>query len=255
MEALQDYCETQKSGKQSTVSAVERRTEMRILNNDKGIALVTSLMFTMLSLVICMALLYMVTSGARTSGAYKRYKTALDASYGGTEIATKDLIGQALKILPSATADEFRTSFQGALGSLSSPTFSDCLQMRTNLSSKEWTGACANPTINPTSAPDITFNLNADSGSQYKVYTKIVDTREWRFTSFSTTAAGVPVLIDNRIAGNTDRSSTETLGKGATSGGKEVKVPHYPYVYKIEIQGESVVNPAEKANISAMYAY
>jgi len=228
---------------------------MRILNNDKGIALVTSLMFTMISLVICMALLHMVISGARTSGAYKRYKTSLDASYGGTEIVTKDLIGKALKILPSATADEFSTSFLSAMGGLSTPSFSACLQMRTNISSKEWTGACANPTSNPKSAPDITFNLNAETGSQYKIYTKIVDTREWRFTSISTTSAGVPVLINNKIAGNTDRSSTEALVKGATAGSNNVKVPHYPYVYKIEIQGEGTANPAEKANISAVYAY
>lgn len=228
---------------------------MRILKNKKGIALVTSLMFTMISLVICMALLYMITSGARTSGAYKRYKTALDASYGGTEIVTKDLMGKVLKILPSATPAEFATSLQSALGSLSTPSFSTCLQIRTNLPTKEWSGTCANPTINPAYAPDLTFNLNAVSGSQYKVYTKIVDTREWRFTSFSTSAAGVAVIIDNKIAGNTDRSSTETLAKGATSGSNSVKVPHYPYVYKIEIQGESVTNPTEKANISAMYAY
>lgn len=228
---------------------------MRVLKNEKGIALVTSLMFTMISLVICMGLLYMITSGARTSGAYKRYKTALDASYGGTEIVTRDLMGKVLKILPSATATEFATSLQSALGALSTPSFSACLQMRTNYPTKEWSGACANPTTNPATAPDLAFNLNGVSGSQYKVYTKIVDTREWRFTSFSTSAAGVTVIIDNRIAGNTDRSSTEALSKGATSGSNSVKVPHYPYVYKIEIQGESIVNPTEKANISALYAY
>lgn len=228
---------------------------MRILNDNKGIALVTSLMFTMISLVICMALLHMIISGARTSGAYKRYKTTLDASYGGTEIVTRDLIGKALKILPSASSTEFTTSFQIAMGSLSTPSFSNCLQMRTNLPTKEWTGVCANPTINPTQAPDISFNLNSETGSQYKVYTKIVDTRMWRFSSISTTSTGAPVLINNKLAGNTDRSSTEALTKGATAGGNIVKVPHYPYVYKIEIQGESAVNSAEKANISAVYSY
>ena len=228
---------------------------MQILKNDKGIALVTSLMFTMISLVICMALLYMITAGTRTSGAYKRYKTALDASYGGTEIVLKDLIGQALKILPSATADEFETSFQSAMGSLSTPSFSECFQMRTNKPTKDWSGVCADLTTNPKSAPDISFNLDAMAGSQYKVYTKIVDTREWRFTSFSTASNGVAVLINNNIAGNTDRSSTKTLAKGATAGSNSVKVPPYPYIYKIEIQGESASNPTEKANISAMYAY
>lgn len=229
---------------------------MRILKNEKGVALVTSLMFTMISLVICMALLSMVLSGARTSGAYKRYKTALDASYGGTEIVTKDLIGQALKIPPDTAASAFTTQFTTAMGTfLPNRSFSACLQMRTNLPTREWTGACANPTIDPKSGSDIMFNLNAGTGPQYTVYTKIVDTREWRFTSFSTSSAGIPVLLSKKIAGNTDRSSTETLVKGATAGGNSVKVPHYPYVYKIEIQGERAVNAVEKANITAMYAY
>lgn len=231
------------------------KAEMRILKNEAGIALVTSLMFTMISLVICMALLYMVISGARTSGAYKRYKTALDASYGGTEIVTRDIIGKALKILPTATETEFSNSFLSAMGTLIDPSFSPCLQMRTNTPTKAWIGACANPTTNPVTAPDITFNLNAATGPQYKIYTKIVDTREWRFSSISTTSTGVPVLINNKIAGNTDRSSTEALAKGATSGSNSIKVPHYPYVYKIEIQGQGAANPAEKANVSAMYAY
>ena len=228
---------------------------MRILKNEKGIALVTSLMFTMISLVICMALLYMVISGVRTSGAHKRYKTAMDASYGGTEIVTRDLIGKVLKILPGATAVEFSSSFLSAMGTLNTPSFSECLQMRTNMPSKQWTGACANPTANPATAPDITFNLNAESGSPYKIYTKIVDTREWRFSSISTTSAGMPVLINNKIAGNTDRSSTEALAKGSTAGSNTVKVPHYPYVYKIEIQGQGTSGSDEKANISAVYAY
>lgn len=228
---------------------------MRILKNENGVALVTSLMFTMISLVICMALLYMITTGARTSGAYKRYKTALDASYGGTEIVTKDLIGQALKILPDATETEFSDSFLSAMGTLSSPSFSACLQMHTNIPTRDWTGACANSTTNLKYSPDITFNLNAATGPQYTVYTKIVDTREWRFTSFSTSSAGIPVLISKKTGGNTDRSSTETLAKGATAGSNSVKVPHYPYVYKIEIQGEQAANSVEKANISAMYAY
>lgn len=228
---------------------------MRNLKNENGVALVTSLMFTMISLVICMALLYMVMSGAQTSGAYKRYKTALDASYGATEIVTKDLIGQALKILPDATETAFSASFLSAMGTLSSPSFSACLQMHTNLPTKDWTGACANPKTSITNEADITFNLNAGSGPQYTVYTKIVDTREWKFTSFSTSSAGIPVLISKKTGGNTDRSSTESLAKGATAGSNSVKVPHYPYVYKIEIQGERAVNSAEKANISAMYAY
>ncbi len=227
---------------------------MRFLRNNNGIALVTSLMFTMISLVICLALLHTIISGTQTSGAYKRYKSALDASYGATEIVAKDLIGQALKILPGATSTEFTNLFTTAMGALDSPSFSACLQMRLNNDTSKWSSACANTSTDPKKAPDITFNLNSTTDSQYKVYTKIVDTREWRFTSFSTTSAGA-VMIDNRVAGNTDRSSTDSLAKGSTAGGNYVKVPHYPYVYKIEIQSESTANTNERANVSAVYAY
>ena len=37
------------------------------------------------------ALLYMMTTGTKISGAQKRYLTALDASYGGAEIVAKDI--------------------------------------------------------------------------------------------------------------------------------------------------------------------
>ena len=228
---------------------------LRKMKNSKGIALVTSLMFTLISLVICMSLLYMITAGVRTSGAYKRYKTALDASYGGTDIVVRDLIGNALRTLPDATTSEFNTSFQGSLGSLSNASFSACLQMRLNTPSRFWTGNCANPGSNPKTNADISFNLNSASGQPYTVYSKIVDTREWVFTSFSSSASGVPVAVTQKIAGNTDRSSTVTLSKGSTAGSDTVKVPHYPYTYKIDIQGERSTNANEKANISVLYAY
>ena len=65
---------------------------MRFLQNEKGVALVTSIMFTALSLVICMSLLYIITSGIQATGTLKRYRTALEATYGGTELMLKDII-------------------------------------------------------------------------------------------------------------------------------------------------------------------
>lgn len=65
---------------------------MWYLRNEKGVALVTSIMFTALALVICASLLYIITTGIQATGALKRYKTALEATYGGTEIMLKDIV-------------------------------------------------------------------------------------------------------------------------------------------------------------------
>ena len=75
---------------------------MKHLKDNSGIALITSLMFTLISLTIVMALLYMVTQSTRVSGANKRYKTALEASYGGSELFTKDILPYLLQKYDSA---------------------------------------------------------------------------------------------------------------------------------------------------------
>ncbi|MBC7946796.1 MAG: hypothetical protein H7Y42_02870 [Chitinophagaceae bacterium] len=209
-------------------------------------------MFTMLALVISMALLYMVTMGARTSGAMKRYKSVLDATYGGTDIITKDLIANALSFQNQSSS--FNSFLQGRMAGLT-PTFSDCLQMRLETPRNAWTGACASVDGNPRTAPDIVFPLNATAGSTFNVYSKIVDTTEWRFTSFSSNAAGTPVAITQKIAGNSERSGNNSLSKGGTIMNQTPTVPHYPYMYKIEIQGERQQSQVEKANISVLYAY
>lgn len=225
---------------------------MKTLRNEDGIALVTSLMFTTLALVISMALLYMVTIGARASGSLKRYKSVLDATYGGTEIISKDLIANALSFQNQSSS--FNSFLQGRMAGLS-PTFSNCLQMRLENPRNAWTGACASVDGNPKNAPDIIFPLNAAAGNVFNVYSKIVDTTEWRFTSFSSNSAGTPVAVSKKIAGNSERGGINNLSKGGTIVNQTPTVPHFPYMYKIEIQGERQQNSVEKASISLLYAY
>jgi hypothetical protein len=228
---------------------------MKILNNDKGVALITSLMFTTLSLVICMSLLYMVTSSIKVSGAIKRYKTVMDATYGGTEIMTKDLMVKALSY-GSGSAGTFSDNISGQMGGLN-PTFSDCFQVRLENSKKNWSAACANVNGNPKSSPDVTFSLTPATGSPYTVYSKIVDTSDWRFVSFSSPAGGgVPVLLNKGTPGNSDRGGGDAgITKGGTVTQKKPDIPHYPYMYRIEVQGERQQNSDEKATISVQYAY
>jgi len=222
---------------------------MKLLNNN-GIALVTAIMFTFLALVISGTLLYMVTSGIRSSAALKNYKTALSASYGGAEIVTKDLLASALAFQNQSSS--FSSYVSGKMGTLN-PTLSTCFQMKLENPRRLWSSACAVANANPKNAPDVTFSLSATAGSPYAVYSKIIDTTEWRFTSFSSQASGRPIAITKVIAGNSDRSGQEELVQSNDS--NPPKAPHVPYMYKIEIQSEKQQNPAEKANLSVMYAY
>ena len=54
--------------------------------NEKGIALVMILILAAISLVIMAGLLYMITSSTQITGMQKRYKTALEAGIGGSEV-------------------------------------------------------------------------------------------------------------------------------------------------------------------------
>jgi hypothetical protein len=226
---------------------------MKYLRNEKGVALITAIMFTALSLVLCMSLLYMVTSGIQSSGALKRYRTALDATYGGTEIMVKDIINASfgfkdyLSVHPTATFPDYLKSTMGVLSS--NAYVSPCMYERMTLPRSQWSTSCANVTISPKNNPDVTFELNASSGSPYIVYTKIVDTMERKFLVLGSSGAETVVM-----AGNSD-TSTISLEGGSTTEGGQVTVPHYPYVYRVEIQGEKKQNPLEKANVSVMYAY
>lgn len=221
------------------------------LSSNTGVALVTALMFTVLALVISMSLLYMVTAGIRSTAALKRYKTALDASYGGVEIITKDLLASGLSFQNQTSSF---SSFMADKGGFLNPAFSGCFQTKLDNPRRLW-GACSSLTTNIKSSPDIAFTLSATSGLPYAVYTKIVDTTEWRFTSFSTQASGRPTAVTKVIAGNSDRGGNNELTQGGVAGAKSPSIPHYPYIYKIEVQAEKQQNPAEKANLSVLYAY
>ena len=232
---------------------------MKYLKSEHGIALITALMFTLLSLVISMALLYMVTAGAKTSGALKRYKTAMDATYGGTEIITKEILGKALEFSNYSTSgNPFKTYLPGKLSNLTilSESNLSCLHERLTTPRRFWSTACS---AISSSSPDISFRLNAletDPNKQFRVYCNIVDTSEWRITSFP----GTGLKETNSLPGNSDITgggeNFELTQGGVVKTGSSLNSPHYPYVYKIEIQGERLNNPKmEKGNMSVLYAY
>jgi hypothetical protein len=235
---------------------------MRCLHNEKGIALVTSLMFTVLTLVITMTLLYMVTVGIRSSGAMKRYRTTTEAAYGGLEIMVKDImsIGLVDATVSTLSNDTFKSNMETHLAGLDSPSVSDCLRTKLVNYNNNWSIACKNYTLDASKSFDVKFNLNSASGTPYVVYTKIVDTMEHKMTVFENKSTSTGLVMSKKtvsMAGNSDPSNLNLEGFSTTDleGGSGDRNPHVPYTYRIEVKAERAQNALEKAAISVVYVY
>ena len=228
MEAVPDSGSAEESQLQPVI---ERVVVMQVLNNNKGVALVISLMLTLISLTIVIALLYVVTQGIQVSSQTKRYHTALDASYGGAEIMVKDIMPVLMQnYLSSSFKATVQTSFAGV--SLLMVSDSTCLQSKIRTNTSAWPTGCSN-TSNPKSSPDLQITLQSASGNPFIVSSKIVDT----------------------IAGNSDVSGLQLEGSGTAESSSLLTPQHFPYIYRMDIQGESQNNSTAQANLEVLYAY
>lgn len=201
---------------------------MKHIRNERGIALVTALMLTLISLAIVLSLLYIVTQGTKVSAVHKRYKTSLEASYGGVEVFTKEVIPMVLQ----------GTSLSTLIMTANPSTASPCFISKLSNAPSSWGAVCGpdSRTTDPKVQPDLMLTLQG-SGLQpnFTVYAKIVDT----------------------MPGNSDTSGIDMLdsGAGVAYGSSGVSPKHMPATYRIEVQGEREKNPLEKANLSILYAY
>ena len=206
---------------------------MNAIKNERGVALITALLLTMISLAIVMALLYFVVSGTKLSASQKRYKNVLAASHGGAEVFTKELVPQ---LFEGYSTSKMINDFSGIHLAVANRT---CLDQKLALPTASWGAVCggaAAKSLSPKQAPDATFKLSGMASQPgFNVFTKIVDT----------------------VPGNSDRSGFELLDSaaGVTGTSSGVAPKHVVGVYRIEVQGEKEVNPQEKANLTVLYAY
>lgn len=205
---------------------------MRPIYADKrGFALVTSLMLTLISLTIVLSILYFITQGTQLSGLHRKYRTALEASHGGTELFTKDILPYVMRNYSSTSLkDDLETNF----GSVSLNVLnSGCLQKKLVNATQNWPSGCDNVS-NPTKNPDLRFTMqSADGNNPFYVYSKIVDT----------------------MTGNTDISGLQLEGAGVAESQSVLTPQHFPYIYRVEVQGERANNSSAQANIEVLYAY
>jgi hypothetical protein len=223
---------------------------MKQLKNEKGIALVTALCFTLISLGIVMMLLYIVTQGTKVTAASKRYKSTLEASYGAVALLQKDIIPRMMNFTSATNGPLGLRAFTvggGIMPTAISTAKSDCLYQKINKTT--WSAACDPSTEKDTSAkvsPDMRFNLKSTNDlAGYNVYTKIVDTR----------CGG----DSTDPCSNSDPNSggVKGLEKGEGSGGKGQSVSSVskPAYYRIEVMGERASNAREKSELTVLYAY
>lgn len=205
---------------------------MKILKNEKGVALVTSLLLTLISLGMVMALLQLVLMQTKISGAHKRYKNSLEAAHGGVQLLAKEI----LPLMFSQDEADPKAKLTSEFAAIELDTSSnECMQQKFTSPAASWT-ACGSDSrsLDAKKSWDLTFKLPGTSGTGYRVYAKIVDVK----------------------VGNSDASGLFLdSGAGVTGVNPGVGVGHKPGIYRVEAEGESASNPKEKAELTVFYSY
>ena len=217
--------------------------QSQILRNEKGIALATVLILSLISLAIIATLISLVLQGTRFSGAFKRYETAREAGVGGAALAGAlisergNLVITGLVNLPNACdcGDPLvATDNRNSLGVRTCLCDKLCDPPYTG-GTNNWTSCTNGTTMEPTDYPDMaSFNLSGIGGSNYQVSVKIVDT----------------------VRGNSDLSTEQLGGTGvASSSSSIITAPPMPYLYRMEINSQAASNPLERSRLSVLYAF
>jgi len=193
------------------------------LFNQKGIALVMVLMLSTIVLVIMAGLIYMLTTGTQLSGMQKRYKSALEAGMGGTDVIYQLI---AARENPNIPLTNFLITASNVGGV-------DCLTPKLNQPTSSWPAVCDNSlTINPDTQSTYDMQFDLGTAPTYRVYAKIVDT----------------------VEGNSGEDEGLIKGGVVHSSG-EINVASIPFLYTIEVDAQNQANPAERAKLSILYQY
>jgi hypothetical protein len=216
---------------------------MRLIKDQSGIALVTSLMMTLISLAMIMVLMSYVIQSLRSTGATKQYKNTLEASYGGAELLVKDIVPMFFNFSGASAAGSvpaLKTKYASI--NLDFNSGSPCLSQKLNNQTVAWTDAVCGVEKNIANSkvlPDVTFVLKSTiTGFQtppgYKIYAKIVDTA---------------------VVGNTEKSSLDFSTRNPGGDRNDGSPNPIPSLYTIDITGERETNPLEKTKLEVLYSY
>lgn len=221
---------------------------MKILRNEKGIALPMVMMLSVVLLAVMAALIFLITSRTQLSGVQKRYNTAEEAGRGGVGL-TYLVIDQAVGFNPTTTNQNLAAAFAGNLSPFSpvSTTPGACqgatslgqyggitlygIAAKLSTSSSTWQNCDTSPNIDPTTSStyDLQFDFAGANGN-YRAFAKIVDT------------------VEGLVGGGSLTKGGTVEGIGAQAGSH--------FLYTIEVDTVNVNNPtAEKSKFSVLYEY
>jgi hypothetical protein len=234
-----------KKAKSREQRALNERPRRRspLIRSEKGLALVTVLVLSLICLSVISALLYMVIQGTRFSGFYKRYETAREAALGGAELGADLVLDRGALSVPGLAITAPTGSFTVCdCGDPDDPNDNldnfgagvrTCLCDKLCDATTDWPVGCS-MTLSPTDTPDLWFDLTGIN-TTYRVSVKIVDT----------------------IRGNSDLSGEDLGGTGVVSSTSGlITAPPMPYLYRVEINSEDDTGVLEeRARFSALYAF
>lgn len=189
---------------------------MKTLRDERGFALVFVLILAVISLMMTVAMLFMVSRGSYVSAQQRRFRTAVEAGRGGMEATFQVISGRGTAAFDNSVNLSVNSSMANKLAG---PT-----------GTSTWTGLDNTMTIDPSVAT--TYDMRIDLGT-YRVFTKIVDT------------------VDGNSGADEGLLKTGVVNAGSG----EVTVVSVPYLYTIEVLSQSQSNPAERSRLSVLYQY
>ena len=198
----------------------------------KGAALITVVALIVVTSAIVATVYYFVRKGVEVSGLQKKYQTAREASLGGLDVFTKEILPMAIS---GNTLANVVASFNTITSAHVQQGASDaCFSNKLLLSTSSWAVGCSN-TLDAKVSPDIRFTVSGIAPARpFDVYTKIIDT----------------------VVGNSSTSGITLEGQGtAESQSGIITAQHFPYMYRMEVQSERQNDATEKANFTVLYAY
>jgi hypothetical protein len=167
---------------------------MLIRGNNKGFALVITMLFAMIALALTGALLYMVTQSTLMTGIGQRYATALDAAKGSLEITNIFIRDYPDTLTPASGT---------------TPTLSCTYEKIQNETYKWVTNCTANDSIDSVASiiafPDVIIVFGI-----YTTYVKIVNMRFTKTASGTDCESGCSYYTINAYTENTSNRKENT---------------------------------------------
>jgi hypothetical protein len=198
---------------------------MKILKNEKGIALVIVLILSLVALATISSLIFMITTGTQLSGLQKRYKTSLEAGLGAADVTYQVISSRGDPSIPGLSNFNIPAENVGGV---------NCLNFKLNNPTSAWSASCDNTlTINPNNVNTYDVTLELGANPVWDIYTKIADT----------------------VEGNSGADLGLVKTGVVSAGTGEVPVVSMPYLYTLEVYSENQNNPSERAQLSILYQY